>query len=676
MKISKIAAYTGSVILASAFAVAGWTSASVRADEDTAKNPQADVAIDEANFPDPEFRKYVSEAFDPDKNGVLSENEISEVLSIYIEGPIVNSFKGIEYFPNLVAIDYKVKYGILEELDVSKNTKLQYLSCANGKLSSLDLSHNPELAYLFCPNNVLSSLVLGKNTAITDITCGENNITELDVSECPNLESLDCNRNKLRSLDVTGCSKLRYLDCCRNRIDSLDVSACTPLQHLDCSYNKLSTLDVSKSKDLYFLDCKYNNLTTLNIKDLAKLESLDVSMNVYLQLDVRGCVELKYLTHKYSYVTSLDVSPLIHLKKLDCSSCYIKSLDLSNNTELEILLTDTGKLEMLDIRPCKKILKALADPDTTYEDDDFSRYYVNAEGDCFLSFDLTTILVTDKLPTPTPTPTATPTATPTPTETPTPTPTTAPEQGASIGDFVERLYTVALGRPSEEGGKKYWVEEITNGRKTGGDCGIFFLTGEEFTNRKLSVEDFVETLYKTFFGRASEASGKAYWVGVLKNGGDRTAVIKGFIDSKEWCNLCADYGVRSGALSAKAEKASKNATEFATRLYTCCLGREPEEKGLKYWALALTNLEQTGCSAAKQFFTGDEFVNLKLKNEEYVRRLYTTFMGRDPQASEVTYWAGEIKAGRQTKDSVLAFFGQSDEFSQICAKYGIERGTI
>ena len=82
-----------------------------------------------------------------------------------------------------------------------------------------------------------------------------------------------------------------------------------------------------------------------------------------------------------------------------------------------------------------------------------------------------------------------------------------PKDG-SIGDFVERLYTVALNRDSELGGKKYWVNEITDGNKTGADCGLFFLTSAEFNNRKLSIEDFVETLYKTFFGRESESAGE------------------------------------------------------------------------------------------------------------------------------------------------------------------------
>ncbi len=253
-----------------------------------------------------------------------------------------------------------------------------------------------------------------------------------------------------------------------------------------------------------------------------------------------------------------------------------------------------------------------------------------------------------------------------------------PDKEPSIADFVERLYTIALNRESEPEGKAFWVKEIEDGNRTGGDCAYFFLIeAPEFKNRGLGDEDFVETLYKTFFDRASEAEGKAFWVGQLKNKTmTRDQVIMGFIDSKEWCNVCATYGVKSGAPTAKAEFASKNAINFATRLYTCCLGREADEGGLKYWSLALTNLEQTGCSAAKDFFTSQEFVNLKLKDDEFVNRLYKTFMDREPEAGEVAYWTGEIAKGTQTRDSVLAFFGQSEEFTNICKKYGIDRGNI
>ena len=273
-----------------------------------------------------------------------------------------------------------------------------------------------------------------------------------------------------------------------------------------------------------------------------------------------------------------------------------------------------------------------------------------------------------------------PTITQKPTITPTPIPgkdpTPVPGE-PSIADFIERLYTVALDRPSDASGKAYWVREITNGNKTGADCARGFLVDTpEFQNRGLNDDKFVETLYQTFFGRASEASGKAYWMGRLKDkSATRLDVILNFIDSKEWCNICADYGVKSGAPTAKAEKASKNAIKFATRLYTECLGRDPETAGLNYWSLALTNLEQTGYSAAKQFFTSKEFRNFNTTNEEYVTRLYTTFMGREPEADGFKYWVGELNKGAD-RDYILAKFASTPEFANICKSYGIDRGDI
>ena len=246
---------------------------------------------------------------------------------------------------------------------------------------------------------------------------------------------------------------------------------------------------------------------------------------------------------------------------------------------------------------------------------------------------------------------------------------------ATVGDFVERLYTVDLGRASEKEGKTWWVNEITTGNKTGADCGRFFLISEEFNNRGLTIENFVETLYATFFDRASEENGKNYWINELKtNKKTRVDVINGFIDSTEWCNICATYGVHSGAPTAKAEIASQNAIDFATRLYTCCLNREPENEGLNYWSLALTNLEQTGATGAQLFFESQEFVNFRLNDKEYLTRLYTTFMGREPDEGGMNYWLSELQT--KTRREVMSLFAESKEFTNICKTYGIDRGVI
>ena len=244
--------------------------------------------------------------------------------------------------------------------------------------------------------------------------------------------------------------------------------------------------------------------------------------------------------------------------------------------------------------------------------------------------------------------------------------------GGGFEDFVERLYTVALDRPSEPEGKAFWCEKVKDGTYDGAYCARFFLTSPEFLGKNKTDGEFVDTLYKTFFDRKADDEGRAFWVNKIKES-SKEAVIEGFINSEEWCNICASYGVKSGAQWAKATVASKNATAFASRLYTECLGREPEEGGLKYWSLSLTNLERTGTQAAKEFFYSPEFKDKGLNDDEYVERLYKTFMGRPSDTEGKSHWLNQLSNGSMTRDQVFDFFSTCDEFTGICKDYAIDR---
>ena len=669
-----MAALGGCIALASAFAF-GAGGKAVNADEKSPPDDGEAVKIDKVNFPDTQFRSFIAESFDGNKDGLLDKKEIAAVTEMWIDTDQVRSAKGLEFFTALQRLDVHPEvygmdtHGRLTEIDVSKNTELEWLVVSSNQLKSLDVSKNTKLWSLGCEYNEIKSLDLSHNPELRELFCSGNKITSLDVSLATEMTWLDCYDNALTSLDLTNNTKMVRLNVGNNPISDLKMGEMRDLDSFECvNCNLKGTLDVSGYPELEDLWCGYNNLTAIELGNINKLKLLDCCQNKIEKLDLSKLTDLYQLEASFNKLTSLDASNSRELLMYACAYNKITSIDISKNPNLKWILCYGNAIPEVDISNQADIIDLVENTERGISDDGLNYFYYRDEdlGDLgkdtqeltvevygyWLEYAMDT-KITYKSSNPTPDP-----------------------KKADIGDFVERLYTEALGRPSEKAGKKYWIDEIKNGRKTGADCGLFFLLGEEFTNRNLSVEDFVETLYKTFFGRESEPDGKAYWVGVLKNGGDRAAVIKGFIDSTEWCNLCADYGVRSGAPTAKAEKASKNATAFATRLYICCLGRDPEEKGLAYWALALTNLEQTGCSAAKEFFGSKEFADLNLSDEEFVTRLYTTFMDREPEESEVSYWTGEISKGTQTRASVLAFFGSSEEFTAICAGYGIERGTI
>ncbi len=609
----------------------------------------------------------------------------------------------------------------IAELDLKDCKKLYILWCEYNKLSKLDVRNQSELSWLIANNNQIEELDLGKIKKLQNLGLATNKLTKLNVSYLMNLEDLGIGGNNISKIDVSACTKLEYLSVGSNPIEKLDLTKNTKLRYIEATECKLKTIDLSKNTKLEYAYLWQNKLTSVDLPKLGelrqirveenaltqlditsclklisvsassnKLSKMDFSQNPELQrvfmddnqftqLDLSACTKLEYLVAERNKLTSvklpakatefrllnvaynelrkLDVSGAPNLEILHVYNNKIGELNLANNKKLNSLLLHENELRNLDISMCKDIVDAL-NKYGVEKKDGFNYYYCTAKVDGveheYFTLDTKVALKGYKLPEP-------PTS-----------------EDPSFEDFVERLYTVALGRASEPEGKEFWVKQVVEEGKTGADCARFFLLdADEFMKRGLSVDEFVETLYATFFDRESDAAGKKGWVDAISSGAKtRAEVVNDFIESTEWCDVCATYGVKSGARYHKATKPSKNAINFATRLYTCCLKRDAEEGGLQYWALALTNLEKTGAEAAQFFFESDEFIGYKTSDKEYLLRLYTTFMDRDPAADEIDYWLGEIAGGRQTRHSILAFFAQSKEFTGICKQYGIERGTI
>jgi len=70
----------------------------------------------------------------------------------------------------------------MKKLDVSKNTKLQYLLCNDNSLTTLDVSNNTAMLNLYCDSNNLTFIDVSKNTALNYLLCGSNQLTSLDLN--------------------------------------------------------------------------------------------------------------------------------------------------------------------------------------------------------------------------------------------------------------------------------------------------------------------------------------------------------------------------------------------------------------------------------------------------------------------------------------------------------------
>ena len=278
------------------------------------------LPINEANFPDKIFRKYVSNKLDSDGNGYLTDEEIAAVTQINVsvdysdldaygrtkEYLDITTLQGIEYF-----------------------TALKTLKCSYCTLPSLDLSNNLALTYLDCAMN--------------------RNLTSLDISKNTALEHLEYSFCSLPSLDVSIFPALTYLSCMDNGLTSLDVSNNLALTNLYCNGNSLNTLYVWNNTELTSLDCSNCNLSSIDLSNNRKLTNLCCETNPMSSIDVSNNTMLTEFNCVNCQLTSLDVSQNTALNRLWCDGNQLTSLDVSNNTALEILRCDRNRLTSLNV---------------------------------------------------------------------------------------------------------------------------------------------------------------------------------------------------------------------------------------------------------------------------------------------------------------------------------------
>ena len=257
-------------------------------------------------FEDNRFKAYLLATYDKNNDGEISYEEAEEIRRIVVGTDTIASLAGIECMPNLEFLscsgtrekDSDIVNGMLEKLDVTKNTKLTILDCGNNRLTSLDTRENKRLTSLNCSYNDISGhLDLSENVALEYVNVGHNKITSIDQGGGANLIYLTLNDNLLTVLDISRNTSLQQLICDSNKLTSLDLRNNTMLKYLYCSGNQIKSLDLKLLTNLFLLNCGYNPITSLNLKHSAKLS---------------------YLYAYSTQITALDISSIDNLRCLYC----------------------------------------------------------------------------------------------------------------------------------------------------------------------------------------------------------------------------------------------------------------------------------------------------------------------------------------------------------------------
>ncbi len=191
------------------------------------------ISINETNFPDVNFRKWLTNSNNLNgsgADGIFTIDEIATIEEIYIKADVnnlISSLKGIEFFTNLK--DLIITNNALSSLDLSNNINLEYVNCSYNKLTNLNTNNLLKLQTLFCEFNYLTSLDLSDNTELT---------------------TLYCRHNLLDKLNLNNNQKLIFIETFDNLITDIDISMLSNLQFIHIDHNKLTEFDISNNLNL------------------------------------------------------------------------------------------------------------------------------------------------------------------------------------------------------------------------------------------------------------------------------------------------------------------------------------------------------------------------------------------------------------------------------------------
>ena len=332
----------------------------------------------------------------------------------------------------------------LTRLDLTANVALEELECGSCSLTSLDVTHCPELYALNISNdheehqNKFTTIDLSKNTKLQYLAASRTQMTSIDLSKNTKLTMLVLNRNRLTSLDVSACTDLNVLLCEGNNISKLNIGKNVilngllenePVEKTDTegetsfTYNVYSTpysyyaimyvdkktqiisdkvtegaveINETTFPDPMFRDYALNNcdrdgdkklspferdvMRTLYVDDAVaaglsevqdltgikyfrKLEFLDCSFKLK-SLDVSGMQNLTDLYCRGNGMTSLDVRNCPNLTELDCSGNQLTELNLNTCPKLKMLDISENPIKNLLISRNELLKKAFAtEPD-------------------------------------------------------------------------------------------------------------------------------------------------------------------------------------------------------------------------------------------------------------------------------------------------------------------------
>lgn len=217
--------------------------------------------------------------------------------------------------------------------------------------------------------------------------------------------------------------------------------------------------------------------------------------------------------------------------------------------------------------------------------------------------------------------------------------------------FVSRLYKYAANRRADDSGFAYWLSIVERTGYEEAASGI--LSSPEILRKAGSNARLVEIAYESLLNREPDEEGKSSWVKSLDNGLTPANFARSIVKSNEFIRKHPKMTIE----------------DFVKNLYVEALGRTPDEEGLTYWTKTTTNMQNARKAIASTFLS-QEFEHKQLSQEETVRRIYRAALMRDPDNKGLLYYAHLLTQNANASE-VVSQITSSQEFVRTLAQCGL-----
>lgn len=164
--------------------------------------------------------------------------------------------------------------------------------------------------------------------------------------------------------------------------------------------------------------------------------------------------------------------------------------------------------------------------------------------------------------------------------------------------------------------------------------------------KSVSIEDSTGKKYTANWDSATNS--------IIIQGLDANTEFKGLIAKFTLENTeVIEYPLTSFKTGTVTPKPTGDVANFVSRVYTIALGREPEVEGWNFWINKLTSKELSATEfIAENLMTQPEFIERELNKQQFVTTMYSLIVNRTPDEDGQSYWEGKYNEYREQTSSI------------------------